>query len=66
MAHKDEIQHQIMKKIKTAFLALETRLTEDIEDNKVNVLGYSMIRYNAGKRNMGGVVCKEYVRNDMR
>jgi len=65
MAHKDEIQHQIMKKINPAFLALsETRLTEDIEDNEVNVLGYSMIRCNAETRNTGGVVL--YVRNDIK
>ncbi|XP_070169418.1 uncharacterized protein [Polyergus mexicanus] len=37
MAHKDEIQHQIMKKINPAFIALsETRLTAEIEDNEVN------------------------------
>jgi len=43
-----------MKKINPAFLALsETRLTEDIKDNEVNVLDYSMIRYNAEKRNTG-------------
>jgi len=65
MAHKDEIQHQIMKKINPAFLALsETRLTEDIEDNEVNVLGYSMIRRNAETRNTRGVV--SYVRNDIK
>jgi len=57
MAHRDEIQHQIMKKINPAFLALsETRLTEDIEDNEVNVPGYSMVRCNAENRNTGGVV----------
>jgi len=54
-----------MKKINPAFLALsETRLIEDIEDNEVNVLGYSMIRCNAEKRNMGGIVL--YVRNDIK
>jgi len=47
-----------MKKINPAFLALsETRLTEDIEDNEVNVLGYSMIRCNTKTRITGGVVC---------
>jgi len=65
MAHKDEIQHQIMKKINPAFLALsETRLTEDIKDTEVNVLGYSMIRCNAETRNTGGVVL--YVKNDIK
>jgi exonuclease III len=54
-----------MKKINPAFLALsETRLTEDIEDSEVNVLGYSMIRCNAENRNTGGVVL--YVRNDIK
>ena len=54
MAHRDEIQHQIMKKINPAFLALsETRLTEDIEDNEVNVPGYSMVRCNAENRITG-------------
>jgi len=61
MAHRDEIQHQIMKKINPAFLALsETRLTEDIEDNEVNVPGYSTIRCNAETRNGGGCsICKK-------
>ncbi|XP_011632002.1 uncharacterized protein LOC105423786 [Pogonomyrmex barbatus] len=64
IAHKDEIQHQIMKKINPAFLALsETRLTEDIEDSEVNVSGYNMTRCNAENRNTGGVVL--YVRNDI-
>ncbi|XP_070165611.1 uncharacterized protein [Polyergus mexicanus] len=41
MAHKDEIQHQIMKKVNPAFIALsETRLTAEIEDSEVNVPGY--------------------------
>jgi len=53
MAHRDEIQHQIMKKINPAFLALsETRLT---------VLGYSVIRWDKKYR---GVVL--YVKNDIK
>jgi len=65
MAHKDEIQHQIMKKINPAFLALsETRLTKDIEDSEVNVPGYSIIRCNAENRNTGGVIL--YIRNDFK
>lgn len=65
MAHIDEIQHQIMKKINPAFLALsETRVTEDIEDSEVNVPGYSMVRCNAENRNTGGAVL--YVRNDIK
>jgi len=62
MAHRDEIQHQIMKKINPAFLTLsETRLTEDIKDNEVNVLvRYSMIRCNAETRNTRDCsICKE-------
>ena len=59
MAHKDEIQHQIMKKINPAIIALsETRLTDEIEDSEVNVPGYSMIRCNAESRNTGGFICK--------
>jgi len=62
MAHRDEIQHQIIKKINPAFLALsKTRLTENIEDN---VLGYSTIRCNAETRNTGEVIL--YVRNDIK
>lgn len=64
-AHKDEIQHQIMKIVNPAFLALsETRLTDEIEDNEVNVPGYSMIRCNAENRNTGGVVL--FVREDIK
>ncbi|XP_025269746.1 uncharacterized protein LOC112639559 [Camponotus floridanus] len=65
MAHKDEIQHQIMKKINPMFLALsETRLIDDIEDSEVNVPGYSIVRCNAENRNTGGVVL--YVRSEIK
>jgi hypothetical protein len=65
MAHKDEIQHQIMKKVNPAFVALsESRLTAEIEDCEVNVTGYSMIRCDAENRNTGGVVL--YIRDDIR
>lgn len=65
MAHKDEIQHQIMKKMNPAFIALsETRVTAEIEDCEVNVPGYSMIRCDAENRNTGGVVL--YVRDDIK
>lgn len=65
MAHKDEIQHQIMKKMNPAVIALsETRLTDEIEDYEVNVPGYSMIRCDAENRNTGGVVL--YIRDDIR
>jgi len=48
---RGEIQYQIMKKINPAFLtASEIGLIEDIEDNEVNVLNYSMIRCNAEKK----------------
>jgi len=55
MAHRDKIQHQIMKKINPVFLVLsEIKLTKDIKDNEVNVLGYSTIRCNA-EINTGGL-----------
>lgn len=65
IAHKDEIQHQIMKKMNPAVIALsETRLTDEIEDYEVNVPGYSMIKCDAENRNTGGVVL--YIRDDIR
>ncbi|KYN00041.1 hypothetical protein ALC62_09196 [Cyphomyrmex costatus] len=65
MAHKEELQHQIMKKINPACMALsETRLTEEIEDSEVSVPGYNMIRCDAENRNTGGVVL--YVRDDIK
>ncbi|KAM0734156.1 hypothetical protein ACS0PU_012521 [Formica fusca] len=65
MAHKDEIQHQIMKKVNPAFIALsETRLTAEIEDSEVNVPGYSIIRCDAENRNTEGVVL--YIRDDVK
>lgn len=65
MAHRDEIQHLILRKTNPAFLALsETRLTKDIEDYEVNVPGYSMYRCNAENRNTGGVAL--YIRNDIK
>jgi len=42
MAHQEEIQHHIMKKMNPAILALsESRLISEIEDNEMNVPGYS-------------------------
>lgn len=65
MIHKDEIQHQILRRINPAILALsETRLLEDIEDNEVNIPGYSIARCDAESRNTGGVML--YIRNDIR
>jgi len=55
MAHKDEIQHQIMKKLNPAFIALsESRLTPEIGDCEINVPGYSVVRCNAESRFTGG------------
>lgn len=49
MAHTDEIHHQIMKKINAMIVALsETRMTINIEDCKVNILSYSIHKYDAG------------------
>src|SRR5436190_14185759 len=65
MAHKDEIQHQILKKENPAFLALsESRLTEDINDYEVSVPGYDIVRCDSKNRNTGGVIL--YVRNDIK
>lgn len=62
MAHKDEIQHQVMKKLNCVIAALsETRLTAEIEDSKIRVPGYSVIRCNA--ENTGRVAL--YVRDDI-
>ncbi|XP_015438094.1 PREDICTED: uncharacterized protein LOC107193204, partial [Dufourea novaeangliae] len=63
--HKDEIQHQIMKEMNPAFVALsETRLIEDIEDSEVNVPGYNVARCDAENRHTGGVML--YIRNDIK
>lgn len=65
IAHKDEIQHQIMKKVNPAIIALsETRLTNEIEDSEVSVPGYTIIRCDAENRNTGGAIL--YVRNDIK
>jgi len=64
MAHKDEIQHQVMKKLNPAFIALsESRLTPEIGDCEINVTGYSVVRCNAESRFTGGVAL--YVRDDI-
>jgi len=56
MAHQEEIQHHIMKKMNPAILALsESRLISEIEDNEVNVPGYSVVRYDSENRSTGGV-----------
>lgn len=56
-----------MKRMNPAILALaETRLTVEIEDNEVNVPGYSIVRCDSRceSRYTGGVLV--YVRNDIK
>lgn len=44
LAHKEEIVHQIMRRMNPAFVAMsETRITQDIEDCEVNVPGYNIV-----------------------
>lgn len=63
-AHRDEIEHQILRRIKPAVMALwETRVTNAIEDWELNVPGYNIIRCDAENRFTGGVAL--YVRNDV-
>lgn len=65
MAHKDDIQHQILRRMYPAVFALsETRLIADIEDSEVNVPGYSVARCDAENRSTGGVMM--YIRNDLK
>lgn len=65
MAHKEKIQHRIMKRINPALLALsETRLITEIEDSEVNVPEYNVVRCDAENRNTGGVML--YIRNDIK
>ncbi|RLU18849.1 hypothetical protein DMN91_009207, partial [Ooceraea biroi] len=57
IAHKQKIQQQVMKKMNPAVLVLsETRLIADIEDNEVNIPGYSVVRCDAENRYTGGVM----------
>lgn len=66
LAHKEEIQHLIMKKMNPAFLALsETRLTPEIEDSEVNVPGYNMVRCDAEGRNTGGVILRSDIKYEV-
>jgi len=56
-AHKDEIHHLIIAKKNPALVALtETRLTQEIDDIEVSVLGYSIVRCDGDSRNTGGAV----------
>lgn len=62
MAHKDEIQHQIMKKLNPAVIALsESRLIAEISDSEISVTSY---RCDAKNKNTGEVVL--YVRDDIK
>jgi len=62
MAHQEEIQYQIMKKMNPAILALsESRLISEIEDSEVNVPGYSVVRCDSENRSTEGVIL--YIRS---
>ncbi|XP_011699463.1 PREDICTED: uncharacterized protein LOC105456838, partial [Wasmannia auropunctata] len=64
MAHKDEIQDH-MRRMKLAACALsETRLTPEIDDSEIHVMGYSVVRCDGENRNTGGVMM--YIRNDIK
>jgi len=39
MAHKDEIQHQVIKKMRLAFIAVGDQVIAEIEDSEMNVSG---------------------------
>jgi len=66
MAHKNEIQRQIMRKMRPAFIALsEIRLIAKIEDSEVNVSDDNMIRCDAENRNTGRDVVL-FVRDDIK
>jgi len=63
MAHQEKIQHQIMKKMNPAILALsESRLIPEIADSEVNVPGYSVVR--CENRSIGGIIL--YIRDDIK
>lgn len=65
IAHKDEIQYQIVDKMKPAFIALsETRVTAEIGDSEVYMPGYSAVRCDAENRNTGGAIL--YIRDDIK
>lgn len=65
MAHQEETQHQVVKKMNPALTTLsERRLIIDSEDSKVNVPGYSLLRYDTESRNTGGVML--YIKNDIK
>jgi len=60
LAHKEEIHHLIMMKMKLAIMALtKSRLTGEIDNNEVNMPTYNMVRCDS--RSTGGV----YARNDI-
>lgn len=68
MAHQEEIQQQIIQKRYPALLALsETRLTSDIEDNEVNIPGYSIVRCDSENTEIqGGRRVMIYIKDDIK
>jgi len=55
----------IMMKMNPAIMTLtESRLTEEIDDSEVSMLGYSIVRCDSDSRFTGGVTI--YIRNDIR
>lgn len=57
VAHKDEMEVQIFKGIDPLVVALtETRLTEDISDSEINIIGYNAVRCDGESRTTGGVI----------
>lgn len=57
MVHKEELQHQIVIRMKPAILALsETRLIKDMKDSEINISGYSAARCDSENRKTGGIL----------
>lgn len=51
IAHKDEIESQVLEYYKSAIVVLtETRVTNDIEDNEINIKGYTVVRCDSESR----------------
>lgn len=64
IAPKNEIQHQIMKNVNLAILALsKTRLIAEIKDSEINVPGYNVDRCDEESRNAGSVAL--YTKDDI-
>jgi len=64
LAHKEEIQHLIMMKINPVIMALTESRIEEIDDSKVSMPDYNMVRCDSDSRFTAGVAI--YVRNDIR